>query len=243
MENPVSTPLCSFVVYLNQDAELAPAFLKDVRSFFTKLPIQYEVVFVFEFTGNSPFPRLEDLSSGDQTREKITILNNSQRLKRAESLRQGFNHAQGEYLIVADVAMQTPLGDLFKILQHLMTEDELQICWGERYSKKNNSFVQATTSRHALENLFNKILQEKLMLENKDILCETLGMRKSSWQKIDSRISRQSGWYLAPALRHSCKIHSIAAKDVFVHDSGNSSRSYSLWSERWNLFKLALKGL
>lgn len=243
MENSLSTPLCSFVVYLNQDVDLAPSFLKDLRSFFTKLPIQYEVVFIFEWAGDSQLAPSEELSSNDSAREKISILKNSQKLSRAESLRRGFNHAQGEYLIIADVTMQTPLGDLFKILQHLMTEEELQVCWGERYSKKNNSLVQPKTSRHELENLFNKILQEKLKLEDKDILCEAIGMRKSSWQKIDSRLSRQSGWYLAPALRHSCKLHSITTRDVFINDYGNSPRSYSLWRERWNLLKLTLKGL
>lgn len=243
MENSVSTPLCSLIVYLNQETEPGVLFLQDVRSFFNKFPLHYEVVFIIEPNKKNPLTKHPETFGKTPAKEKITIIQNTTSLKRAESLRRGFDQAQGEYLLVADVSMTTPLGDLFKILQHLMAEEELDICWGERYSKKTNTLAFSQTPRHSLENLFNRIFQEKLNLKNADILCEIYGIKKKSWLKINSKVPRQPGWYLGPALRRSCQLHPTTTRDVAIHDSGKISHSYSLWRERWNLFKLSLKGL
>lgn len=236
----MSTPLCSFIVYLNQDAELIPTFLQDMRSFFNKFPLTYEVLFVIEKGAVGCQQLLESAAMASGEREVITVLLNTQTRQRAESLRQGLNKAQGLYLIVADPAMATPLGDLFKILQHLMSESDLDLCCGERYSKKNSTIANPKTPRHHLENLFNRILKEKLETPHVDPLCETVGIKKASWQRLEANILRQKGWYLGLDIRKHSRHLALKTIEVFVHDSGKSPRSYPLWQARWHLLRKSL---
>lgn len=226
----MSTPLCSFIIYLDKDAHSFPAFLQDLRSFFNKFPLSYELVAVIEKGSQDYFRSLTD--------DKITLIQNPKVLRRSESLRQGLNKAQGAFLIIADPQLATPLGDLFKLLQHLMSEP-LDICWGERYSKSQGAIFRPQTPRHQLEYLFNKILKEKNNLPE-DSLCETVGLKKEAWKALGEKIPSQTGWYLSPTLRRAALGLDLKELEIFVHDSGVSSDSYSVWRERWTLLKKSL---
>lgn len=237
----MSTPLCSFVVYLDQDADLVPSFMQDLRSFLNKFPLSYEVLFVVDKRTRDSRSLVEAATGARGERETITILENTHSLRRAESIRRGLNNALGLYLVVADLTIATPLGDLFKLLQHLMGEADLvEVCWGERYSKKSSAISNPQTPRHRLENLFNRILQEQRKSPYPDQLCETFGVSRETWKKIDRHLPRQVGWYLGPDIRRSSPLLNLKIQEIFVHDSGKSPRSYSLWRERWNLLKKSL---
>lgn len=232
----MSTPHCSFVIYLNNDSKELPLFIQDVRTFFQKFPLIYELIAVTEKNASACVAQITTAQTQSSEKEKIILIQNKKTLGRAESLRQGLNQAQGAFLLMADPQMATPLGDLFKVLQHLMTDSDINLCWGERLSKKDSPFQNAATPRHHLERLFNAILKERNHKLPTDILCECGGLTKSTWQDIEKSWTdtKLRGWYLhlhiQKTLTTKHKSHFVA-----IYDSGKTSPSYSLWKVRWNL--------
>lgn len=232
----MSTPHCSFVIYLNDDSTELPLFIQDVRTFFQKFPLIYELIAVTEKNASACIEQIKAAQTQSTEKEKIILVQNQKCLGRAESLRQGLNHAHGTFLLMADPQMATPLGDLFKVLQHLMTDSDINLCWGERLTKKDSPFQNAATPRHRLERLFNAILKERNHKLPADILCESGGLTKNTWQEIEKSWAdtKLRGWYLH---LHVQKVLTTKHKSLFVaiNDSGKTSPSYSMWKARWNL--------
>lgn len=229
----MSTSLCSFIVYLDQETEQVPIFLKDIRSFFSKFPITYEILFVMSSKNSMTL----DLSNDPQ----IHILQIPTMLSRGEGLRRGLDQAQGQFLFIADSRMVTPWGDLFKIFQHLATSPEVDLCWGERYSKKTGLLREAHSPRHRLEHFFNRIFKEKYPTLPADLLCESVGIKSSAWQKMAALLPVQKNWYLSPELHKISRQLNLQGLEVFIHDSGQSPKHYPLWKIRWELFLRCLK--
>lgn len=238
----MSTLHCSFVIYLDEDSAAIPSFLKDVRGFFQKFPLNYELVAVVEKGAQGCLKLLREAQTESPPREKITILTNDRKLRRAESLRRGLDAAEAPYLVIADPLMATPLGDLFKILQNLMGETSVDMCWGDRTTKKGSPFLDNSTPRHHLEHLFNGILRERKHTPLKDPLCETGGLKKTAWQKLSEKMKSHTlrGWYLSPYILKEAQKQALNVIEVPVHDSGQSSLSFSLWRERWNLLRQSI---
>lgn len=227
----MSTPHCSFVTYLNQDWKQLPSFLQDLRSFFQKFPLNYEIIVVVEKNSSAS---LEEFASFP-----VIFVQNSHFLGRAESLRQGLNAAQGTYLLTADLHMSTPLGDLFKILQNLMSDESLDICWGERYSRKDSPFLNLQTVRLRNEIFFNPILKEKNRNASQDPLCDIGGIKKISWSKMQEALPKKiSAWYLHPVLIPATRHLKIL--EIPVYDSGATPPGYSVLKVRWSLLKQSI---
>lgn len=235
----MSTPHCSFVIYLDKDAHALTSFLKDLRSFFQKFPLNYEVVAVVEKGSSDCAKFLQDAQKESSPKECITVVQNTQTLHRAESLRRGLNKAQATYLVIADPQTATPFGDLFKILQNLMSEPTMDICWGQRVSKKDSVFLSSRSPRHNLERLFNGILHERNKTSS-DPLCEIGGFKKEAWLRLQEQSANHKfkGWYLNPQLLRALK--DLKRIEIPIHDSGQTSKSYSLWRERWNLLRQSI---
>ncbi|WII73634.1 glycosyltransferase [Bdellovibrio sp. 22V] len=237
MESSVSTPHCSFVVYLNRDSALVPDFLKDVRSFFQKFPLSYELIFAVENNASACSEILQPELKNAGPKETLVLLQNTKTRGRAESLRHALHKAQAPFVLVATVEMATPLGDLFKILQHLMTEPDVDICWGDRTSRKDSPFQYKREPRHRIEHTFNAITREKNRQPFKDPSCEIWGIKKTAWSDIgnSSPTHPWRGWYTAPYVQNLCRKLNKSVVEVPVYDSGATSPSYSLWKERLNL--------
>lgn len=235
----MSTPHCSFVIYLDKDAAIIGPFLQDLRSFFQKFPLHYELVAVTEKKASECAQQLEQAQKESGEREQIVLLQNTRHLGRAESLRQGLNKATGNYLILADPATATPLGDLFKILQNLMSEPTLDICWGQRLSKKDSPFLTSNSRRHRLERLFNGILHEREK-HVADPLCEIGGLKKEAWLRVNNFPAALKGWYFHLHLQKQIAKAGLKKTEIPIYDSGKTSASYSYWRERWHLLRQSI---
>nr|WP_295902269.1 glycosyltransferase [uncultured Bdellovibrio sp.] len=239
MESSVSTPHCSFVIYLDKDAAIVGPFLQDLRSFFQKFPLHYELVAVIEKGASDCVRLLEQAQKESGERERLTLVPNASHLGRAESLRQGLNKASGNYLVLADPVTATPLGDLFKILQNLMSEPTLDVCWGQRLSKKDSPFLNSNSRRHHLERFFNGILQEREKHVS-DPLCEIGGLKKEAWLRVKDFPAPLKGWYLHPQLQKQIAKAGLKKIEIPIYDSGKTSASYSYWRERWHLLRQSI---
>lgn len=231
----MSTPLCSFLVYLDQDRAHWESFLQDFQSFFKKFPVPHELIVLVE-KGSDCTPLFHNHDSQDS----LIVRVNTKKLSRTASLRQGCEVARGEILIFLQPHLPTPLADVFKVLQYFISDPQLEMCWGERYSKKQSAFHTLATPRFRNEHLFNKILSERFQPVGLDPLCEMGGLRKSTWNKIKETLSPQRGWYWGLDLLNAAQKMNIKVTQIYVQDSGLSSTSYSIWKERWNLLKKSI---
>ncbi|WP_413575310.1 glycosyltransferase [Bdellovibrio sp. HCB290] len=238
----MSTPHCSLLVYLNKDADAIPSFLQDLRSFFQKFPMKYELIALVEQGAEAAFDTLREQAEKSGTNEILVIHRNDRKKGRALSLYQGMELAQAPFVMILDSELASPFGDVFKLWQHLVAEDQIDLCWGNRYRKKENPFLQATSSRAKTEILFNNILRDKYENSLQDPLCEVIAIKKSAWLKIRDELPLQElrGWYLTPALHHSVRLKTLSIIEIPVFDSGRTSKSYHVWKERWNLLQEAV---
>ncbi len=236
----MSTPHCSLIMYLNKDAALVPAFLRDLRSFFSKFPMHYEVIALVEKKAHASLSVLQNEQKASPEKEHIQILQNQQHLGRAQSLIRGFNTAQSPFLLVVNPEMASPLGDVFKLWQHLVGEDPIDICWGNRYRKKDSPFVTSSSARIRTEHFFNELLRSKDSKAIQDPLCEVIALKKQSWEKLRPDFEKKPphGWYLAAAIQQCPTRNNLNIIELPVYDSGVTSKSYSVWLERWRLMRL-----
>lgn len=239
MESAVSTPQCSLLVYLNKDATLVQAFMQDLRSFFQKFPLQYEVIVLIEKNAKATSEALKMELSRSPENEQLVLHQNIKNLGRALSLYQGLELARAPFMMILDSELASPFGDIFKLWQHLVAEEKIDICWGDRYRKKESPFNLSPSARVRTEHLFNNILRDKYKDSLQDPLCEVFAIKKSAWDKIRNEVPLQEvrGWYLSPALHASAKLQTLNVIEIPVYDSGATSKSYNLWRERVNLFK------
>ncbi|KHD89418.1 MAG: hypothetical protein OM95_03365 [Bdellovibrio sp. ArHS] len=242
MDSSVSTLHCSFVIYLHKDAAFIPTFIKDLRSFFQKFPLNYEVVAVIEKNAKEAFNIMKSAQTESSSREHIQILYNDRYLGRAESLRRAFTKSQAPFVLVTDPLLSTPLGDLFKILQNLMTDTSVAMCWGERVSKKDSLFHRRTGPRHSVEHLFTGIFKDiKRGFGSLDPFCEIGGFSKRAWNEIEPHLPKKlNGWYLHPDLHKAFSKSGEKILEIPIWDSGATSLSYGLVKARWNLFAKSL---
>lgn len=242
MESSVSTPHCSLIIYLAKDAGLVPTFLQDVRSFFAKFPVHYEVIAVVEKSADDCAKAIQEQQKLSPTKESLRLEQNAKTLGRAQSMIQGLNRGQAPALLLLNAEMASPLGDVFKLWQHLVAEEQSDIVWGDRYSKKDSPFQSSVSPRIRTEHFFNQILRGKDREDAlEDPLCEVLAIRKSAWEKIRSELATKKvkGWYLSAALQKCTAIDDMKIIEVPIFDSGATSPSYSTWKERWYLMTSA----
>ncbi|WP_413558034.1 glycosyltransferase [Bdellovibrio sp. HCB209] len=239
MESPVSTPHCSLLVYLNKDADIVPALLQDLRTFFQKFPMTYELIALVEHGAEKTLQVLKEQANSSAKNEILVIHRNERKKGRALSLYQGMELARSPFIMILDSELASPFGDVFKLWQHLFAEEKIDVCWGDRYRKKENPFLQAKTPRSKTEMMFNNILREKYKDSLQDPLCEVIAIRKSAWDKIRQEIPLQKlrGWYLTPALHQSALLKTLNIIEIPIFDSGVTSKSYHVWKERLNLFR------
>lgn len=241
MENSLSTPQCSFVLNLHRDLETLPLFLQDFRVFFQRFPLRYELVVVFHSSRRKDISKLEKLRQNAPENETWQLLTSRQN-SRARNLQMALDSAQGEFVILPSPVLATPLGDLFKLMQTLLTEPELAACWGERYSKNSGALHQQPTAAVRTEKIFNAIFKEKHPQREKDSLCEVGALRKSAWMEIRDAASVQKarGWFFTGACQHALREKALIQKTVFVHDSGQRPRDFSSWKIRFELLRQSL---
>ena len=235
----MSTPQCSLLVYLDRDEKLVPAFMQDLRSFFQKFPLNYELIVLVEKKAHGTFAAIQAESSRSPQNEQLILHKNDKNLGRALSLYRGIDKARAPFVMILDSELASPFGDIFKLWQHLVAEEMVDICWGDRYRKKESPFNTSPSPRVRTEHLFNGILRDKYKDSLQDPLCEVFALKKSAWEKIRDQVPLQElrGWYLSPALHASARLKTLNVIEIPVYDSGATSKSYNLWRERLNLFK------
>jgi hypothetical protein len=241
MESSLSTPHCSFVIYLHQDVDSLNLLAQDFRAFFQKFPLNYELICVTDPSANITENVFKNLQTSSPQNESWMFHKNAKHLGRAASLKIGADQARADFIIFPSLEMATPLGDLFKILQTLMTEPTLMMCWGERLSKKSALATHATPAKD-LETLFGRILKDRQPHSPADMLCEVGGLRRQAWIEIkySDVVQKKKGWYLGLSLQQAAVEKKLSHQTLFVHDSGKRTADFSLWKARFELLRQSI---
>lgn len=238
----MSTLHCSFIAYFSDDASALSLFLRDFRSFFQKFPLHYELVLVLEPDSRPCQSAIDEVARNAPVNEKLRTIMNPQKWGRAKSLWAGLDAAEGNFLILADSALATPLGDLFKILQHLMTDTNASSYWGDRTLKQSSPFLNPQKQRHRIEHLFTPILKERHKEMSADLLCEVGGFSHSNWLKAKKHLEKNKvhGWYIGADLQRALQKENQKIERIYIHDSGATTLDYKPWRIRWNLLRKCL---
>lgn len=231
------------VVYFHKDSAQLSEFLRDLQGFFGKFPIPLEIICVLEKNSSIARETLEkQILVHKADHFSFVIIENKKSLGRAQSVVQGFNQAKAPFLAPLHAELATPLGDILKLLQNLIGEEHLALTVGDRYKKKEHSFLNRSTPRARTENLFRPIFLEKNKNDLQDPLCESFVIKKEAWNKISNDLLKEAnGWYLAPYLHRALRKHQLKWQEVFLHDNGRTSDSYVPWKQKLRLFSLSLK--
>lgn len=182
----------------------------DISAFFGRFQTPYEVLWInpaedFSAKGAHPSDSLLHLVKIKDPGPKVA------------ALYRAILTARGESIVIADENLSTPLGDLFKILQTVISEKKW--AWGERDFNKINT---GNSKRLQHDELFSKIVLEKNRAFYKDTFCEIWGFPKSEWTHHFKEISTHK--LLSIALAHSLNPSNIVR--VKITDSGLSPQHY-----------------
>jgi len=237
METKLSIPQFSLITYLDEDSALVPGFLQDLRSFLQKFTTTYELIFVLEQGAADCAKILAQESSIPRPHEHFVVIKNKTSQGRARSLIQGLSQATAARCAVVNIELATPLADLLKLLQNLISEDSLDICCGHRFLKKDSPFIESTQPRAQLERFFIGVLREKSKKPTADPLCEIWAVRKEAWTKIQASLGKKkvTGWYLTPTIQKISQGLELKTLEIPIYDSGQSCPSYKPWKIRRQL--------
>lgn len=194
--------------------------LADIRAFFGRFQMPYEVIWL----NPAKAPPQEKPDNSD---DFLSLVELEERGTKTSALHRAILSARGEFIIVADENLATPLGDLFKVLQTTISEKKW--AWGERNFTKLKT---EKSKRLQHDELFAKIILEKNRTTASDFFCETWGFSKSSWLETFPQPPKHN--LLSVALSQSIQPEAIMR--VKVTDSGLTPQHYpsmKLWLSRF----------
>lgn len=231
-------PQLSLCIPVSSSETLAIALLSEasgnLQAFFKKFPLIYEVLFALNPEQDQSRNLLQSLA---EKHPQIRIVENPRRLGRAQSFERLFCEARGDILITTDLDLAAPLSEVFKILEALYSDRELDVVFGDRFSapKKPGSF---SPPRSALEDFFSGVIKEKKAWAFKDPFCPVLGLRRTAYAKIQTGLQSR-GWHWTPEVQRLAQLHGLKTLELPLTMSP-SQKNKPPKSEAWHLLGFVL---
>ncbi|HEY8270203.1 MAG TPA: glycosyltransferase [Pseudobdellovibrionaceae bacterium] len=187
-------PQLSLCVPLCSEKELIQEFHENLSHFFQRIPLVYEVLFAVNPGQSESLFLLQKLI---EKNPQYRILENKKNFKnkfsRAQNIQMLCANARGSILIPIDLDLVVPLSEIFKILEAFFSDTELEVVFGNRFKAKKNIENQ-NLEQDRLEKFFMEILKEKTPWKFADPFCPMLGLRRTSFEKIEKEL-KSSGWH------------------------------------------------
>lgn len=204
-------------------------FMGSVSAFFLKFPLRYEVLLAVSKPSDELRAAVSDQKLASDERNPFRIVEMTGLAHaRSKKLKTLFTEAKGEVVVATSVHLEIPLGDIFKMLQELYTDPELQAVFGHRSAKRSAgaktsaqvgpssaTLPHALQSRDPLEVFFQNIAFEKVRWPFKDLFCPTFALRKSAFEKIGPEL-KTSGWHWTMEVQRSVTRMKLKATEVPV---------------------------
>lgn len=207
----------SLILPVFRESHRLAAGLRDLQSFFARLPLEVEVVIVCEPGEkqhvDAAFLALEPTTKALQT----VILENPRFLGRGPSLQRGLDQATGDVLVPITADLSIPLAEVFAALQEFLRDPEgTEFVIGNRRSLKRLRHGQRTR----LKKFFDDVEHDKAKsLQVPDPTCPFWMIKKELWTSVSPRL-RLSKWYSTPGLLRELRNQKAGLKmiDTNCHD-------------------------
>jgi dolichyl-phosphate beta-glucosyltransferase len=121
-------------------------------------------------------------------RPPVRLLRHAPNRGKGFSVRRGFTHAQGTYLLFTDADLSTPIEEVEKLLAALRTAD---IAIGSRALPGSRIIVPQPWSRRVLGRLFNRLVQALVLPGLHDTQCGCKGFRREAALAICQRMTSE----------------------------------------------------
>lgn len=227
-------PQLSLCVPLCADSGLIQEFAENITQFFQKFPIVYEVLFTVNPGQDQSLHLLKNLA---EKSSPFVIVENAKRLSRAQNLEKLFAAARGDVMISTDLDLATPLSEVFKMLEVFYSDRETEAVFGNRFKAKKNLEAQ-NAEIDGTENFFMGILKEKTGWKFADPFCPVVGIRRSSFEKIQNDL-KSKGWHWTQEVQRVALLRNLKTQEIPLY-MGSQKRTKPPKSEAFNLLQFVL---
>lgn len=179
-----SQPLVSFVIPAYNEERRLPLSLRDIQSFFTKMPIPLEVLVMVEKSTDRTL-ELANKEVGSDSRFKI--IDNQVHRGKGYAVKSGMLKARGDVVFFMDADLSTPLSEVIKFLAHFGEHPETHVIIGSRADAKSQIVKKQSWFRRNLGRGFNQFVQIFGVRGISDTQCGFKAFRRDACGEIFSR--------------------------------------------------------
>lgn len=174
----------SLVIPAYREEKRLPASIRDIRSFFAKFEVPFEVLVVVE---KSPDRTIELGRAAVGNDPKIKVLDNQVQRGKGYAVKSGMLRARGEVVFFMDADLSTPLSEVLNFLAHFQAHPETDIVIGNRAHAKSLIVKKQSWLRRNLGRTFNKFVQIFGVRGIEDTQCGFKAFRAKASREIFSR--------------------------------------------------------
>ena len=202
-------PQLSLCIPVCSEKDLIQDFHENLSQFFQKFPILFEVLFAVNLGQDQSLSFLQYLA---ERNPHYRIVKNTKRLSRAQNLHSLFAKARGEIIVATDLDLAAPLSEVFKMLEVFFSDQETEAVFGNRFKAKKNLENQKA-EENKLEDFFLGILKEKTSWQFADPFCSILGLRRTSFEKIEKDLISR-GWHWTQEVQRIAQLKNLKAQEI-----------------------------
>lgn len=227
-------PQLSLCVHVSANREMIQEFSENLKSFFQKFPLLYEVLFAINPGQQEGLSLLQSLA---ESNPHYQIVENKKHHSRAENLERLCQQAKGDVLVTIDLDLASPLSEIFKMIEVFYSERETEVVFGNRTkAKKKLENIHADLS--PLEKFFAGVIQEKAPWPFQDPFCPVLGIRKKSFERLQKDL-KSSGWNWTQEVQRVTLKNQLKFQEIPLY-VGSRKMQKPPRSEAWQLLKFVL---
>lgn len=203
----------SVVVPVYNEVRRIPKTIDQIFSFFQSSSESVEIIFVNDGSKDETEKMLRDF----QKKYTFELVTYSENRGKGYAVRQGANHAKGEWILFFDIDLATPLSEFTHLLQTMSDTDRIVI--GSRRVEGSAIKKSESKIRTFLGHGFTK-LSNILVPGIKDFTCGFKAFRRDAAKAIFSR-ARIDRWGFDTELLYIAHIHKIPVRQMpvaWTHD-------------------------
>lgn len=174
----------SIIIPAYNEARRLPQSLRDIKTFFSRFPENYEVIVIVEKSSDNTVQLAQAEVAGDL---HFKIVDNKVRRGKGFAVRTGMLMAQGKYQFFMDADLSTPLSEVISFLAELESHQDIDILIGNRKHPKTNLIKKQNPLRQKMGETFNHFVQSFAFGGIQDTQCGFKAFKKDVSRNIFSR--------------------------------------------------------
>lgn len=167
----------------NEERRL-PDSLRDIRAFFTKFPMQVEILVMVEKSSDRTIEVARQAVEGDI---RFEIVDNQIHRGKGYAVKCGMLRARGKFVFFMDADLSTPLSEIMNFLVHFNAHPNVDLIIGSREHAKSKIIRKQSWLRRNLGRTFNRFVQGLAMRGITDTQCGFKAFRADCCHEIFSR--------------------------------------------------------